>query len=411
MKKIIAIFSAVAMMLVSCQQDGKVAKPNFPELQLMNVEAGKTYNITFVAEKPWTISLSAESQQYATLRYDGTTDVQHSGPAGENTVKLNVRSNAGSYTRDLQFDVDFTMVGYTEKLVECTVAKRSKVINVTGDALPGSASMTYLSEGGHPENGPFADAQYTYTVTHRKGLDAKGAEFYIQHDVDVLYNYAVYAKNKSGEFVKVSADEEGLSWLHLMQFGVDDEQKFRLYMYYTNSDAVLTNGVGYEAYVNIEDVDKTPIVSVYHVFNPDTEVITPTSFGLADSALSNEKGVQLVGSGYNYTLTIPNIEALNDPTATALKLTGYNEVNPGFVDSRNGLVVKKDEAASSVEADTPVYVCYLAKDEKVEAEQLVRSYTLSITAQADSNHEYNITVILEWAPEAEDETTPVDDAK
>ena len=411
MKKIIAIFSVVSMLFVSCQQEGNVPKPTFPELQTLNVEAGKTYNITFVAEKPWTISLSAESQQYATLRYDGTTDFQHSGPAGEETVKLNIRSNAGSYTRDLLLNVDLSMVGYTEKLVECTIAKSTKVINVTGDILPGSKSISKLSSGGHPENGPFADAQYTYTVTHRKGLDAKGAEFYIQHDVDVLYNYAVYAKNKSGEFVKVNVDEEGSSWLQLVQFGIDGEQKFRLYMDYANSSAVLTKGVGYEAYVNIEDESKNTIVSVYHIFNPDTEVVTQTSFGLADATLSAEKGVQLVGSGYNYTLTIPSIDVLNDPSATALKFTGYDEVNAGFVDSRDGLVVKKDEEASSVEADSPVYVCYLAKDEKVEAVQLVRTYNLSVTAQADSNHEYNITVILEWAEEAQDEETPVEGAK
>jgi hypothetical protein len=102
-------------------------------------------------------------------------------------------------------------------------------------------------------------------------------------------------------------------------------------------------------------------------------------------------------------------------------------VEPGFVDSRDGLVVKKrvnsdtedstgdaenpDNTENPGDAKTPVTILYIAKGDKVEDEQLVRTYNLSVTAQADSNHEYNITVILEWAEEAQDESTPVAETK
>ena len=405
MKKIfLMMLCGVAMALTSCDNGGDDrVKPNFPEVQTMDVLAGNNYEITFVTERPWTVSLSAESQQYATIRYDGFTDTQHSGPAGENTIRLNVRSNAGSYTRDIVFDVDITIDGFVENLVECTIAKLNKVINVTGDINPGSDALSTLTEGGHPADGPFADAPYKYTVTHRKGNDAQDGNFYIQHDVDVLYNYVVYAKNSKGKFEKVDISEESFSWLELVQFGVDGARKFRLYMYYTAKDAVKTEGVGYEAYVNIEDAAKNVMVSVYHVYNPDAEVVTETTFGLANPQLSAEKGVELVHTaGRSYTWMIPSADLL-DPSnagAVSLKLTGYKEVYNGI--AQKGLILKYDEGYETY---------YLALDEGVTVDQLVRINDLTISALGDSLEEYTVTIILQWAEEAPNEDTPVEETR
>ena len=402
MKKIIAILSGVAILFASCENGGNSeSKPTFPEVQTLAVEAGASYDITFVAEKPWTVSLSAESQQYATLRYESYTDTQHAGPAGENTIKVNVRSGVGSYVKDIVFDVDITMAGYTEDLAMCTIAKSTKVVNVTGDINPGSSAISTFTAGGHPENGPFADALYTYTVTHYKGNDAQEANIYVQHDVDVLYNYVVYAKNSDGEFVKIDINEESRSWLELVSFGVNGARKFRLYMYYDSKDAVKTPGVGYEAYVNIEDAAKNVMVSVYHVYNPDTEVVTETSFGLANPQLAVEKGVELIhNSGRSYILKIPSADLLEpeNVAAVSLKLTGYTDVYSGI--AQKGLVLKYDEIYETY---------YLAKDESVADEELVRTNDLTISALADSLVEYTITVILEWAEEAPNEDTPVEE--
>ena len=402
MKKIfLAILCSAAMALASCEQGGNdVVKPTFPEVQILAVEAGISYDITFVAEKPWTISLSAESQQYATLNYEGFTDTQHMGPAGENSIKLNVRSGVGSYVSDIVFDIDITMANFTEDLAVCTIAKSTKVINVTGDINPGTSSLSTLSVGGHPENGPFANAPYTYTVTHVKGTDAQDANFYVEHDVDILYNYAVYAKDSTGEFVKIDTSEESRAWLELVSFGTNGARKFRLYMYYDSKDAVKTEGVGYEAYVNIEDAAKNAMVSVYHVYNPDAEVVTETSFGLANPQAAADKGVELIhNSGRSYTLTIPSAELLNpdNVAAVSLKLTGYTEVYSGI--AQKGLVLKHDEINDTY---------YLALDENVTLDQLVRTNDLTISALADSLEEFSISVILEWAEEAPNEDTPVE---
>lgn len=402
MKKILAVLSVVALMFTSCDNGGnEVVKPTFPELQTLAVEGGQSYDITFVAEKPWTVTLSAESQQYATINYDGFTDTQHAGPAGENTIKLNVRDGVGSYVGDIVFGVDITMANFTESLAECTIAKITKVLNITGDINPGSSALSTFTEGGHPADSPFANAPYTYTVRHAKGNDAQEANFYIQHDVDILYNYAVYAKDSNGEFVKIDISEDSRAWLELVSFGVNGARKFRLYMYYDSKDAYKTPGVGYEAYVNIEDASKNAMVSVYHVYNPDAEVVTETSFGLANPELSAAKGVELVhNGGRSYTMTIPSADLLNPENAAAvsLKMVGYTDVYNGI--AQKGLVLKYDESNDTY---------YLALDEGVTLDQLVRTNDLTISALADSLEEFSVTIILEWAEEAPNEDTPVED--
>ena len=390
MKKIfLMMLCGVAMVLTSCENGGnETVKPNFPKLQAMAVEAGKTYDITFEAEKPWTVSLSAEAQQYATLRYEGFTDTQHAGPAGENSFTLNIRSGVGSYADDIVFDVDLTMDGFVESLVKCTIAKSTKVVNVMGGINPGSNALSTLAEGGHPENGPFVNAPYKYTVTHKKGNDALEANFYVQHDVDVLYNYAVYAKNKSGEFVKINTSESTTSWLELVTFGTNGASKFRLYMYYDTKSAVKTEGVGYEAYVNIEDAAKNAMVSIYHVYNPDTEVVTETSFGLANPELAVEKGFKLEGSGLYYTLTIPSAEVFtNSAAAAAFKFTGYTDIYGGFGNGSDDL-----EFVHDTETDT----YYVALSEKASLSSLVRTDVLNISAVGDGMDSYTVNLVFDW---------------
>ena len=143
------------------------------------------------------------------------------------------------------------------------------------------------------------------------------------------------------------------------------------------------------------------MVSVYHVYNPDTEVVTETSFGLANPQLAVEKGVELIhNSGRSYILKIPSADLLEpeNVAAVSLKLTGYTDVYSGI--AQKGLVLKYDEIYETY---------YLAKDEGVADEELVRTNDLTISALADSLVEYTITVILEWAEEAPNEDTPVEE--
>ena len=422
MKKILAILSGVAMLFASCTQSETLPRPEFPEVAEQNVLAGGTYSITFTADVPWRVSLPAEAQQYAKLYYDGYLDTSHSGPAGENTIKIRVNQGAGSYFSDVTFNVEITMNRYTENLVVCTLPKLTRKVVVTGGIVGGFEAncKSALSKDEHPADSPFADALYKYKVTHIKSWDAKEGYYYIMHDVDVDYNYCLYGRDKTtGEFVQIAEEEK--SWLSYMAFGRDGEQKVRVMMDYENG-GVLTENVGYEAYLNVEDRNKNVIISVYYLFDPRVEEIIPTSFGLANAELAAEKGVKLESNGdKKYTLTIPTLDILQENSAAAaLKWEGYTEITPGF-DSET-LVLKHDE-----ESDT--YIIGIATTTKVEnvldpetgepvldedgknvteeittpipVENLVRNNVLTVYALAEENQEYVITVILEWAKENE----------
>ena len=93
------------MLFASCTQSETLPRPEFPEVAEQNVLAGGTYSITFTADVPWRVSLPAEAQQYAKLYYDGYLDTSHSGPAGENTIKIRVNQGAGSYFSDVNVGI------------------------------------------------------------------------------------------------------------------------------------------------------------------------------------------------------------------------------------------------------------------------------------------------------------------
>lgn len=393
MKKILAIFSVVAMLFASCAQNETLPRPEFPEIKEITVMGGSTYNIHFTTEVAWTISLPAESQPYAKLRYDGYIDTRHSGPAGENVVTLHVNKGAGSYFNDITFNIDITMNRYTENLALCTIPKSTKVITVTGAPNGGfeeSVKVDFM-QGGHPENGPFATAPNRYSVRHKKGVDAIDANYYIQHNFDLLYNYVVYAKNAEGEFVDVTEDEN--SWLRLVSFGANDE-KHRLYMNYTSG--TITQGVGYEAYVNVEDADKNVIISVYYVYNPDDEVLVKTAMELANPELAAEKGVTLKGGGTTYTLTIPTSDIFTEHyAAAALRFIGYS--------SGLNCTIPSENLHYNYDMETQTLSVFLKEGATLDGLYRTNTWTVSGINDNDTTDEYTITAIFEWIPETDEE--------
>ncbi len=391
------------MLFASCTQNETLPRPEFPEVAERNVLAGGTYSITFTADVPWRVSLPAEAQQYAKLYYDGYLDTSHSGPAGENTIKIRVNQGAGSYFSDVTFNVEITMNRYTENLVVCTLPKLTRKVVVTGGIVGGFEAncKSALSKDEHPADSPFADALYKYKVTHIKSWDAKEGYYYIMHDVDVDYNYCLYGRDKTtGEFVQIAEEEK--SWLSYMAFGRDGEQKVRVMMDYENG-GVLTQDVGYEAYLNVEDRNKNVIISVYYLFDPRVEEIIPTSFGLANAELAADKGVKLESNGdKKYTLTIPLDILQENSAAAALKWEGYTEITPGF--DSDTLVLKHDEESDTYIigiATTTKIVDGQEVTEQIPVENLVRNNVLTVYALAEENQEYVITVILEGAKENE----------
>lgn len=394
MKKILAILSGVAMLLSACTpNNNEPKKPEFPEKQTLAVVAGESYDFTFKSDYPWSLTLPAESQPYATLTYDGYTDTQFYGEAGEHSLSINIKSGVGSYAKDVVFMVDLTIDEYTESIVECTLPRLEKVINVTGAPNAGSEATvkTTLTKGGHPKDSPFSSAPHTYTVLHINGYDASGAEFYVQHDFDEAYNYEVYCKNGKGEIVNVTNDEN--TWLELVKFGSNGE-KHRLYMNHTKSSAKRTYKVGFEAYVNIEDENKDAVISIYYLYNPDAETVTQTSLGLANPDLAAEKGVKLEGEGTAYTLTIPTSDILTENyAAAALKYEGYSEIYATIPNENLQFVY-----------DSATKTSYVSLREGKTLDGLVRESTWEISAVGDNGvTSYTITAIYEWAPEAEPE--------
>lgn len=385
------------MLFASCENGGdepQVVKPNFPEVQAFTAEAGGSYELTFVAEKAWTVALPATSQSVAFLVYDGLSESSHSGEAGEYTVVVKIREGVISYAKDIVAEVALTMEGFTETIATYTVARTEFPVNVTGAPNAGSeaSAKSTFTQGGHPEDGPFASAPHTYTLRHYRGNDAKYADFYVQHDLDAsTYNYAVYVRDANGEFAVVDGTS---SWVEFISFGNNDE-KFRLYMDYTKAKKV--KNVGYEAYVNLEDENGDALVSVYHVYNPDEEVVVKTSMGLADAALAAEKGVTLVGGAYSYTLTLPSADILTtEYLAAALKFKGYNEVYGGFGSGTQLLKFEHD-----VERD----VYYVCLDPEATLDGLTRTEVLNISAVGDAMHSYTINLVFDWIAASDENVT------
>ena len=410
MKKILAILSGVAMMFTACitPSGGGTTTVNFPETQTLTVESGKSYEITFTAEKAWEVSLTEESKVYATLTYDGITDMQFFGEAGvETTIVVNVKNDLMSYAKDLVINVMITMNNTAKELAVLTIPKTPYVINVMGAAPVGMEDFVQstFENGGHPENGPFASVSNAYTVRYLNASDATYGDYVVYHDLDLLYNYVVYAKDERGEFAPIADD---CPWLSLRQFtkkvenvnadGTKEEiiyQAFSLEMMHKKSQAVFTEGVGYEAYVNMVDENGDALVSVYFLYDPNAVPAMKPSVELAYPDVADAKGVTFVGEGTMYTLTIPSIDLLDaSSNAANLKITGWaggGYTTPGLV-----LVNNKDNEYQTVVEDG------------VDTTTLLRDNNLTFAVtNAEGAKEYTITVVLDWI-EAVVEETPVE---
>ena len=408
MKKIFAIFSVVAMMFASCTLDiggnTPVPPPTFPELQELTVESGKSYEITFAAEQSWSVSLSAEAAVYATITYtfeDGytSTDTQFYGEAGEHTIVVNVLEGIMSYAKDITFNVDMTLGRYTQSIAKLIIPITPYEIDVYGSAPEGFEDIvTKFITDGHPTDGPFVNVPNKYSVRYLNASEAKYGDYVVAHDFDKLFNYVVYTKNSEGEFVPTT---ENTKWLELRTFSrtiTDDKgvskiyKMFSLGMDYVKSDAVFTEGVGYEAYVNIEDENGDAIVSVYFLYDPNAVVVVETKVELANPELAAEKGVTFEGSDITYTLTFPKSNILTtDYLAGALKFTGYNEIYGGFGSGTQNLVFEHD-ATNDV-----WYVRYVSLAEGgVSLENLEREEVLNISAVGSELHSYTINLVFDW---------------
>lgn len=402
MKKILAVLSGVAMMFASCENGGKAVlpKPEFPELQELTVESGVSYDVTFSTDKEWRVSLSAEAAVYATLTYidvDGltTTDTQLYGEAGEHTITVNVRENVLSYAKDIVFTVDMTMYNYTESIVKLTIPITPYEIDVYGAAPEGFENvLTKFLTGGHPENGPFVNVPNKYSVRYLNASEAQYGDYVVAHDFDKLYNYVVYAKNSKGVFAPITEETKWLEHRAFRRNVTDDKGNSKFYgmfslaMDYTKSDAVFTEGVGYEAYVNIEDENGDAVVSIYFLYDPNAEIVIETKMELADEALAAEKGVVFDNSGYTYSLTYPSADILTtNYEAAALKFTGYNEVYGGFGSGTKNLVFEHNE-----ESD----IWYVRLADGASVASLVREEVLNISAVSSEMHTYTINLVFDW---------------
>ena len=411
MKKIFAVLGVVAMMFASCtpiKGGDEEIKPTFPELQEITVESGQSYDVTFTTDKAWTVSLSAEAAVYATLTYtyeDGytSTDTQFYGEAGEHTIIVNVREGIMSYAKDITFNVDMTLGSYTQSIVKLTIPITPYEIDVYGTAPEGFENvLTKFITGGHPENGPFVTVPNKYSVRYLNASEAQYGDYVVAHDFDKLFNYVIYAKDAEGKFVAVGEDSK---WLAIRTFkrNITDDKgntksysMFSLEMNHKSSAAVFTEGVGYEAYVNIEDENGDAIVSVYFLYDPNAEVVVETKVELANEALAAEKGVTFEGSAIAYTLTFPTADILTtNYEAAALKFSGYNEVYGGFGSGTQNLVFEHNVASD---------IWYVRLAEGASVAGLMREEVLNISAVGNELHSYTINLVFDWIADNGDST-------
>ena len=395
MKKILVVLSCVAMMFASCGMDNGSPVgpkfPKFPELQEFIVESGAIQEVTFSVDKPWMISLPDESADYASITYDGITDTQFYGEAGEHTITVIMEEGLSSYAKDYVVNIEMTLEDITRKIAVLTVPRIPYVITVTGTKLDGNATF---EQGGHPANGPFASSPNTYKVTYKDEYDGPEAAMIVEHSFDKLYNYKLYALSRDAEgkisFGPISAEDGYFPWVRLTTFGTKGE-KFRLTMEYTSEDAVMTGGVGFEAYVNIEDENGDAIVSVYYLYNPNETTESAPAVTLAYPTDATINGVTFSGSGNSYIMTIKNADLLGaKEKSTALKIQGYQ--GGGF--AQNNLAFTYNETDD---------VYYMSLAPGANPSELLRENTLSIGTLTDSYKEYTITVVLDWIPASETE--------
>ena len=407
MKKIFAIFSVVATLFASCTPDkggDNTIAPTFPELQEIVVESGNSYEVTFTTDRAWNVSLSAEAAVYATLTYtyeDGytSTDTQFYGEAGEHTVVVNVREGIVSYAKDITFTLDMTLDSYTQSIAKLIIPITPYEIDVYGSAPEGFENiLSQFVEGGHPENGPFVNVPNKYTVKYLAASDALYGDYVVAHDFDKLFNYVVYEK-RDGKFVPTT---DNTKWLELRAFTreiADDKGVKKLYkmfslgMNYKSSDAVFTEGVGYEAYVNVEDENGDAVVSVYFIYDPNAEIVIETKMELANPELAEQKGIVFDNTGYSCTLTYPTAESLTaDYLAGALKFTGYNDIYGGFGSGTQNLVFEHDEVSDT---------WYVRLAEGASVSSLTRDEVLNISAVGNEMHSYTINLVFDWIAAAD----------
>jgi len=306
-----------------------------------------------------------------------------------------------SYAKDIVFNVEISMQNATENLAVFTLPRTPYEINVYGSAPDGMPEVqSTFEKGGHPENGPFASSANTYTVRYLNRSDALYGDFVVWHDCNLEYNYVVYAKNNEGEFVAIPQD---CTWLKMLKFkkvvtevqedGMEKSKSypaFRLEMVHNDASAVNTKGVGYEAYVNLEDENGDALVSVYFLYDPSAVAPVKPAIELAYPDDAAAKGVTFEGKNTTYTLTLPTQDLLGENSkAASLKIIGY---------SGGGYMVENLTLLSSDEAN----VYYTALAEGATLDGLLRENTLSVSAiNAEGAKEYTITVVLQWVPEAE----------
>lgn len=388
MKKFIAILCGAAMFAACNNSNGGgtvVDAPNFPEVQHIAAVAGESYAVTFTAEEAWSVSLTDESQVYASLTYDGITDMQFYGEAGEYTVVVNIKDGILSYAKDILVNVEISMKGYTNDLAILTIARTPYEVTVTGSYTDGTSTF---QKGGHPTDSPFASAPNTYKVTYKGKYAGPGAEMVIEHNFDKLYNYRVYAKRKDSEgnvsFGAVSSVNDDYPWVRITSFGTN-HSKFRLWMEYEAEDAVLTGGVGYEAYVNIEDENGDAVVSVYFIYNPAADEVLPPAVELAYPSDATTNGVTFEGAGTIYTLTLSDAALLGDNhKPAALRIEGYQ----GYSFAQENLQLSYDSALEAY---------YISMVDVTAQDKLSRENVLTIgTLRTDGYEEYTITVVLDW---------------
>lgn len=400
MKKILAILSMVAVMFASCEKSNgggsEEQKPNFPTLQEVTAESGASYDLTFTVDKEWSLALTEESRIYASMTYNGFTDTQCSGEAGEHTVKITMQNGLSSYVEDFVAEVEMTIDKYTQTIAIYTIPHSTYTI--TGAAPDGMENdvVSTIAQGGHPENGPFAEAPTTYTVSYLSAADAEYGDFIVSHNLDFKYQYEVYAKNDAGEFEILPTKSN--EWLEFSSFAYG--KKFKLAMHHKSSKAVLTEGVGYEAYVNMVNEEGKTIVSVYYLYNPDAVAEIKTSISLANPEQAAKSGVTFEGSDKTYTLTLASPNLLGaDHDAATLKLEGYSDFYGGIGSGTTDLQFHKDLATG---------LCYLTLADGVDAETLRRNDVLTIsgTIKGGGLYEYTINLVLDWIEATSEDDVP-----
>lgn len=210
-KSFSVIIASVAMMVISCNQEGNAddQKPVFPELKEYSVEPGETVELAFNANLDWELTVPENSVQWFWIQ-DGTFKLYRvKGKAGDNVVTLGV-SSTEEFDTDRSCEVTLKMGNESQVIAKLVRSSKDKTLTLYA-AVVTDGEIQFKEDG----------SGYLYEETEAQKLNLiwTGSDFRLPVQVDANYNWTV----KTPVWAQIDVPENGVGLTSFNILGVPSE--------------------------------------------------------------------------------------------------------------------------------------------------------------------------------------------